>query len=82
MPKEMRGGIKFCIVYLRVHLFNNVKNCDVIPATLELVVDFFRWSIIFPRFEILTATRETMLLIEGPFCQCNMCGDVEYKVCR
>lgn len=39
-----------------------------------------KWSIFYPRFEILTATREPMLLIEGPFCQCNMCGDVEYKV--
>lgn len=39
-----------------------------------------KWSICKPQFAITTATRDTVLLIEGPFCQCNMCGDVEYQV--
>ncbi|XP_046854127.1 phospholipid scramblase 2-like isoform X2 [Xenia sp. Carnegie-2017] len=39
-----------------------------------------KWSICFPRFEILSATREKILTIVGPLCQCNLCGDIDYKV--
>lgn len=38
------------------------------------------WSVCIPKFAIQNANRETVLLIEGPFCQCNMCGDVEFQV--
>lgn len=38
------------------------------------------WSICIPKFEIQNAQRETVLRIEGPFCQCNICGDVEFQV--
>lgn len=38
------------------------------------------WSICFPRFEIQNAAREAVLRIEGPFCQCNICGDVEFTL--
>ncbi|CAH3185981.1 unnamed protein product [Porites evermanni] len=38
------------------------------------------WSICIPKFEIQNAARETVLKIEGPFCQCNICGDVEFHV--
>lgn len=38
------------------------------------------WSILIPKFEIQNAARETVLRIEGPLCQCNMCGDVEFDV--
>ena len=40
----------------------------------------FSWSILIPKFEIQNAARETVLRIEGPLCQCNMCGDVEFDV--
>lgn len=40
----------------------------------------FSWSILIPKFEIQDAARETVLRIEGPLCQCNMCGDVEFDV--
>ena len=42
----------------------------------------FSWSICFPRFEIQNAAREAVLRIEGPFCQCNICGDVEFTVSK
>ncbi|XP_031567694.1 phospholipid scramblase 2-like [Actinia tenebrosa] len=38
------------------------------------------WSICIPKFAIQNANRETVLLIEGPLCQCNLCGDVEFQV--
>ncbi|XP_022792773.1 phospholipid scramblase 2-like [Stylophora pistillata] len=38
------------------------------------------WSICIPKFAIQNADRETVLRIEGPFCQCNLCGDVEFQV--
>ncbi|KXJ24994.1 phospholipid scramblase 2 [Exaiptasia diaphana] len=38
------------------------------------------WSICIPKFSIQNANRETVLKIEGPFCQCNICGDVEFNV--
>ncbi|KAJ7392573.1 Phospholipid scramblase 3 [Desmophyllum pertusum] len=38
------------------------------------------WSICIPKFEIQDADRQTVLRIEGPFCQCNLCGDVEFQV--
>lgn len=40
----------------------------------------FRWSICIPKFTIQNADRETILRIEGPFCQCNLCGDVDFQV--
>ncbi|XP_070539282.1 phospholipid scramblase 2-like [Ptychodera flava] len=38
------------------------------------------WSIILPKFYIQNANRETQLMIEGPFCTWNICGDVEFQV--
>ncbi|XP_076335310.1 phospholipid scramblase 2-like [Tachypleus tridentatus] len=38
------------------------------------------WSICIPKYRVENAARECVLRIEGPFCQCNIFGDVEYKV--
>ena len=40
----------------------------------------FRWSLCVPKFEIQDASRNPVLLIEGPICTFNMCGDVEFEV--
>ncbi|XP_031567695.1 phospholipid scramblase 1-like [Actinia tenebrosa] len=37
------------------------------------------WSICIPKFAIQNANRETVLKIEGPLCQCSLCGDVEFQ---
>jgi len=39
-----------------------------------------KWSLCEPKFEIQDAQRNPILLIEGPLCTFNMCGDVEFKV--
>ncbi|XP_077988324.1 phospholipid scramblase 2-like [Glandiceps talaboti] len=38
------------------------------------------WSVILPKFYIQNANRDTQLVIEGPFCTWNLCGDVEFQV--
>lgn len=39
-----------------------------------------KWTLCAPRFEIQDANHNCILIIEGPVCVCNMCGDVEFKV--
>jgi len=39
-----------------------------------------KWSLCAPKFEICDAQRNPVLLIEGPICTFNICGDVEFKV--
>ena len=38
------------------------------------------WSPCFPKFAIRDAKDNIVLRIEGPFCTCNCCGDVEFDV--
>ncbi|XP_041483617.1 phospholipid scramblase 2-like isoform X2 [Lytechinus variegatus] len=38
------------------------------------------WSICFPKFAIQNENHETILRIDGPLCQWNCCGDVEFDV--
>lgn len=69
--------------YLKiVDLIRQVKNkwIDFSDYNQLFLYDLFRWSICIPKFEIQNAARETVLKIEGPFCQCNICGDVEFHV--
>eukprot|EP00794_Sanderia_malayensis_P002857 gene2857-3303_t len=39
-----------------------------------------KWSLCAPKFEIQDANHTPVLLIEGPICTFNMCGDVEFDV--
>jgi len=39
-----------------------------------------QWSLCAPKFEIQDAQHNPVLLIEGPVCTFNMCGDIEFKV--
>lgn len=39
-----------------------------------------KWSLCAPKFEIQDAGRNPVLLIEGPICTINMCGDIEFEV--
>lgn len=69
---------------LKIVDLRQVKNkwidfCDY-NLSANFPYDLFRWSICIPKFEIQNAARETVLKIEGPFCQCNICGDVEFHV--
>lgn len=38
------------------------------------------WSPCFPKFSVQDAKGDVVLRIEGPFCTCNCCGDVEFDV--
>ena len=38
------------------------------------------WSIFCPKFRIEDASGHPVLRIEGPFCTCSICGDVEFDV--
>lgn len=38
------------------------------------------WSIFCPKFRIEDASGDTVVRIEGPFCTCSICGDVEFDV--
>ncbi|KAF2353306.1 Scramblase [Trinorchestia longiramus] len=38
------------------------------------------WSILTPKFAVKDETGRTVLKIEGPICQCSLCGDVEFEV--
>ncbi|CAG0899734.1 unnamed protein product [Cyprideis torosa] len=37
------------------------------------------WSVFFPDFSIKDAAGNTVLKIEGPFCTCSCCGDVDFE---
>ena len=38
------------------------------------------WSIFKPKFSVKDVTGQTVLKIEGPFCTCSFCGDVDFNV--
>lgn len=38
------------------------------------------WSILYPKFRIENAQRETVLRIDGPCCRFSFCGDVEFRI--
>ncbi|KAK2167762.1 hypothetical protein LSH36_24g04001 [Paralvinella palmiformis] len=38
------------------------------------------WSVCKPKFKIMNAEDEQVLVIEGPCLTCNFCGDVEFQV--
>lgn len=38
------------------------------------------WSICKPKFKIMNAEDEQVLVIEGPCFTCNICGDVEFQI--
>ena len=38
------------------------------------------WSVCKPKYKIQNANDETVLIIDGPCCTCNICGDVEFQV--
>ncbi|CAH1781696.1 unnamed protein product, partial [Owenia fusiformis] len=38
------------------------------------------WSILKPKYKIQNAAGDTVLIIDGPCCTCNICGDVEFQV--
>eukprot|EP00795_Rhopilema_esculentum_P017008 gene17008-8513_t len=41
-----------------------------------------KWSLCVPKFEIQDASRNPVLLIEGPICTINMCGDIEFQISK
>lgn len=47
-------------------------------TTIGYVVQ--NWHPFKPKLSILGAAKETLLTIEGPFCACSCCGDVDFEV--
>lgn len=39
-----------------------------------------QWAVCQPIFDINDDEGKTVLKLEGPICQCSMCGDVEFNV--
>ncbi|CAB1353102.1 unnamed protein product [Coregonus sp. 'balchen'] len=47
-------------------------------TTIGYVVQ--NWHPFKPKLSILGPAKETLLRIEGPFCACSCCGDVDFEV--